>query len=113
MMACFASDDMYRLYKAGVILRYERLIIIMKQLEDSKHHKKIMRDLNLFLNKGHTHEKALKLALRNTMIYFMKSLIKAMMNPVMRKIVMRMKEQVKKMIMNSNDSNVIRMIDKA
>ena len=60
----FASDDMYRLYKAGVILRYERLIIIMKQLEDSKHHKKIMRDLNQFLNKGHTHEKALKLALR-------------------------------------------------
>ena len=55
---------MYRLYKAGVILRYERLITIMKQLEDNKHHKKIQRDLTRFLNKGHMHEKVLKLALR-------------------------------------------------
>ena len=60
----FASDDMYRVYKAGVILQYERLITTMKQLEDSKHHKKILQDLNYFLNKGHMYEKALKLALR-------------------------------------------------
>ena len=60
----FASEDMYKIYKAEVILQYERLVKVMQQLEKSGQHQKIMRDVGLFENKGHPYEKALRLALR-------------------------------------------------
>ena len=60
----FASEDMYKIYKADVILQYERLVKVMQQLEKSGQHQKIMRDVERFENKGHTYEKALRLALR-------------------------------------------------
>ena len=60
----FASEDMYKIYKADIILKYERLVKVMQQLEKNGHHQKIMRDVDRFENKGHTYEKALRLALR-------------------------------------------------
>ena len=59
----FASEDMYKIYKADVLLQYERLVKVMQQLEKSGH-QKIMRDVERFENKGHTYEKALRLALK-------------------------------------------------
>ena len=55
---------MYNIYKADVILHYERLLIIMHQLRKSRHHKKIVRDVERFQSRGQTYEKALRLALR-------------------------------------------------
>ena len=55
---------MYRVYKADVILQYERLTNIMHQLGKSRYHKKIMRDVERFKSRGQTYEKALRLALR-------------------------------------------------
>ena len=60
----FASEDMYRTYKADVILQYERLVNIMHQLGKNRHHKKIIRDVERFQSRGQTYEKALRLALR-------------------------------------------------
>ena len=56
--------NVHRIYKADVILQYERLTNIMHQLGKSRYHKKIMRDVERFKSRGQTYEKALRLALR-------------------------------------------------
>ena len=67
----FASEDMYHTYKADIILQYERLVNIMHQLGKSRHHKKILRDVERFQSRGQTYEKALRLALkRNHDIFY-------------------------------------------
>ena len=60
----FASEDMYHTYKADIILQYERLVNIMHRLGKSRHHKKILRDVERFQSRGQTYEKALRLALK-------------------------------------------------
>ena len=56
----FASDDIFRLYKANVKQSYEHIVTAMHALEKSKHHKKIIGDVYKFMDKGCIYQKALR-----------------------------------------------------
>ena len=59
-----ALEDIFRLYKADVKRSYEQIVTAMHALEKSKHHKKIIRDVYKFMDKGCIYQKALNLSLR-------------------------------------------------
>ena len=59
-----ANDDMRTTYKKGLISMYKNLLTYMNGLEDSVYHQKFMNDIERFENRGYSHKKAIKAALK-------------------------------------------------
>ncbi len=59
-----ASDDMHAIYRKTIMSSYKRLLIYMNDMENSAYHKRIMKDIDRFENRGLTYHKAVKVALK-------------------------------------------------